>query len=659
MLREKIKRRRFQQEKASAETKSPSDNSEDLAHPEQRRKLSLLPLLCGKRTQDRRMSDSKPAARHSKPSMARPIPNHDEYELERSRLLEDERGQLWYKNVPRASSSTETSANAIITRIREDERIGLFGEMPSEAVPADDLRDLGGRFLVNKERIDKSDLLQIAKRMPKGTHLHLHFNTQLPPERLIAHARKLADTMYIRSDRHLSTADNFNQAEIVFEVRPNSTLESDIFSLNYDPLPVEGNKKDFSRSWMRWSTFRHAFPKGVDLKSIETETGWQDIPEEHCQDHLDYHKLDNAERWAREKMIVTRHRAYHDRQTTNGAWACFNQGTRAFKGLLNYKSIYRWYIGEMIQSLIDDKIMYAELRPMLLDKTIPSDDGMELVDHSAQMKIVLEEVQKKLDELQWMNKLDDFPFGLKIIYCTPRSISPELMTKELQNCLDLKKRYPHLICGFDLVGAEDRPKNIGAFAKELVDFTHTCENEGVSVPFMFHAGETLLDTGGTQDPDNSNLYDALLLQSKRIGHGYSLLKHPLLVQKYKAADICLEVCPTSNELLHLCGNVRQHILPELLAAGLHCTLNADNPNLFSNSLSYEFYQVMAGDPRMNLYGWKQLALWSIEHACLNSTEQQRAKEIFDRRWQEFCDWVVDTYGQSLATSEVPAHATQP
>ena len=97
---------------------------------------------------------------------------------------------------------------------------------------------------------------------------------------------------------------------------------------------------------------------------------------------------------------------------------------------------------------------------------------------------------------------------------------------------------------------------------------------------MFHAGESLLDTGGSSDPDKSNLYDALLLNSKRIGHGYALLKHPILIEKYKAANISLELCPISNELLHLCSNVRQHPYPALLAAGLHCSLNGDNPSLF-------------------------------------------------------------------------------
>ena len=137
-----------------------------------------------------------------------------------------------------------------------------------------------------------------------------------------------------------------------------------------------------------------------------------------------------------------------------------------------------------------------------------------------------------------------------------------------------------ITAGFDLVGAEDRPNNIRFYADLLRAFQDACKELRLSVPFMFHAGETLLDMGGSENPDNSNLYDSLLLGANRIGHGYAILKHPLLIEMYKAKGIALELCPISNEVLGLCGNAREHPFPALLAAGLHCTLNADNPSLF-------------------------------------------------------------------------------
>ncbi|RMY42863.1 hypothetical protein D0863_16343, partial [Hortaea werneckii] len=299
---------------------------------------------------------------------------------------------------------------------------------------------MGGQFLPNKSRMERSLVFDISRHMPKGCHLHIHFNTELPPELLLSRARKLNDTMFVRTTRPLLTKDDFEKAEVVFNVMPSTTTSAEIFSMEYNP----DVKAENANPWMRWADFRLSFPH--DLVHEERPEG-----------------LGDAECWAREKMTLTAERVYSDKQTTNGIWACFNQGTRAFKGLMNYESVYRWYIGRAINSMIRDRVMYAELRPMLMDKTIPSDDGLRQLDHSAQMKIICEEVKRKTKKLEDRGELDKFPFGLKIIYCTPRSIPKARMQTELEDCIKLKQEFPDLICGFDLVGAEDRPNHIGFY----------------------------------------------------------------------------------------------------------------------------------------------------------------------------------------------------
>ncbi|KAK5151463.1 hypothetical protein LTS14_009306 [Recurvomyces mirabilis] len=558
------------------------------------------------------------------------------YQDARHGLLDSEQQLSWYAGARSRASQLENRAQQILLAIRESERDDpeLFGNMPSELIPDSNTRDMGGRFLINKPRIDQSKIFAMAQRMPKGCHLHIHFNCELPPEELLPRAASssMQPFMCIRTTKPLMRPQDYADVEVVFSVIPKTTVKVDCFATSYNP-----DFKDKNNSpWMLWSDFRQRFHE-----LAPADLGLEERPD----------GLDEAECWVREKMILTAHDVYGEGQTVNSAWACFNQGTRAFKGLVNYKSVYRWYVGAAIDSMIRDNVMYAELRPMLMDKSIPSDDGTLQIDLNAQMKIICEEVRKKQQQLQDAGKPDQFPFGLKIIYCTPRSIPRPKMQSELLDCLKLKLEFPDLICGFDLVGAEDRRNPISFYADLLVGFTETCKKLKISIPFMFHAGETLLDAGGTANPDNSNLYDALLLNCKRIGHGYALLKHPMLIEKYKQQNIALELCPVSNELLHLCGNAREHPFPALLAAGLHCTLNADNPGLYrgathdSSSLSYEFYQVMVGDTRMNIHGWKQLAEWSIQHSCLAEAEIDRAMNIFAKDWDAFCHWVVSTYGQ--------------
>ena len=72
-----------------------------------------------------------------------------------------------------------------------------------------------------------------------------------------------------------------------------------------------------------------------------------------------------------------------------------------------------------------------------------------------------------------------------------------------------------LLTGFDLVGHEDSLKPLIDYIQPLTKLIRRREELGIDLPFIFHAGETL---GDGNAPD-MNLYDAILLGTKRIGHG--------------------------------------------------------------------------------------------------------------------------------------------
>lgn len=63
---------------------------------------------------------------------------------------------------------------------------------------------------------------------------------------------------------------------------------------------------------------------------------------------------------------------------------------------------------------------------------------------------------------------------------------------------------------------------------------------GVSLPFVFHGGESLYST------KNSNIVDLILLDSKRIGHGLNLNLHSYLLEAVKTKKMCIEISPLSN-----------------------------------------------------------------------------------------------------------------
>lgn len=78
------------------------------------------------------------------------------------------------------------------------------------------------------------------------------------------------------------------------------------------------------------------------------------------------------------------------------------------------------------------------------------------------------------------------------------------------------------------------------------------------------------------------------LGADRIQHGVRAVEDPSVVELLADAGTCLDVCPSSNVLLAVVPSLAAHPLPALLAAGIPCSLNADDPLLFGPGLLEEY-----------------------------------------------------------------------
>ncbi len=79
-----------------------------------------------------------------------------------------------------------------------------------------------------------------------------------------------------------------------------------------------------------------------------------------------------------------------------------------------------------------------------------------------------------------------------------------------------------------------------------------------------------------------------LLHAERIGHGVRALEDPAVVELLVKRRVALEICPTSNHLTGAAPPELPHPLAALDAAGVRCTLDADDPELFSTTLEREY-----------------------------------------------------------------------
>ncbi|KAI0164087.1 hypothetical protein GGR57DRAFT_452280 [Xylariaceae sp. FL1272] len=354
----------------------------------------------------------------------------------------------------------------------------------------------------------------------------------------------------------------------------------------------------------------------------------------------------------------------HDRnrESARRAWDAFNGRTKMMKGLFNYQRAFRAYTRECLEAFVKDNVQYAEIRPNFMKTNqVFNDNGWDKIDNEGMMEIIIEEYEqfmKDIGDMDSKGKIRDGEnhrpifSGMKVIYCTPRSFSREQVKDALRECLEFKEKWPRYIAGFDLVGEESFPKPfpLKHFEEEFKNFQSICEDKGLTIPFLFHCGETPDDLEG-------NLDTALELNARRIGHGYALPKKPQILSKMKENKVCVESCPISNMVLGLAETMAEHSIYQLLDEEMHCALSSDNGTLFQSTLSHDFYEVLAGHADINLLGWKQLALWSIEHSVFDKeykNERLAMKKEWEARWREFVT-AIHSQGSINQAEDSPPH----
>lgn len=186
------------------------------------------------------------------------------------------------------STPEERRADAIIQRLRSEDEENVY----AQAAPRTGYggqqhpRFPGDHFLSNKHLIDQTSLFRVAQHMPKGSHLHIHFNACLAPQVLLNLAKEMG-RMFITSDIPLVSDNdfiNFDRCEIQFSLlSPEKETPGDLFSQTYQP-----------RQTMRFRDFLDRFPGYYATDST------------------------NVDEWLFEKLMFHEEEAHNHLQTASG-----------------------------------------------------------------------------------------------------------------------------------------------------------------------------------------------------------------------------------------------------------------------------------------------------------------------------------------------------
>ncbi|EUC63201.1 adenosine deaminase-related growth factor [Rhizoctonia solani AG-3 Rhs1AP] len=520
----------------------------------------------------------------------------DEYKAQRAELIASERALRFDAQTIANATDKEKHAVEIVSALRTKEAQEIWN------ADAEKLMYPGMEFLTAKKTILGTKLYQVVKKLPKGGLLHGHMDAMCDAKFLLQSALEYPQ-MHIRIDTVITSSLSLPLPQF-------KPLTADLCA-QYANAPSLTSPEYVPGSWVPLSKARNEFAHGGS------------------------EAFDN---WVVGSMMINPKEAYVDYNTSVKIWEKFATTFRVAGGMIRYEPVMKQYMRQVMLSSIEDGISYIELRINFFYKLGIREDGAETLGHQDYLRLLGEVIQEVKGKMKAENRKDEF-IGAKVIYTTLRFIDNQELLWYLEDCMTLKKEFPDLIAGFDLVAQEDTNKPLIYYIESLLWFQEESKKRGLDIPFIFHAGETL-DDGGAAD---SNLYDALLLGTKRIGHGFSLAKHPLLMKMCKERGVAIEVCPISNEILRLTSSMPMHPLPVLLNNGVSVALCPDDPSVFGNmGLSFDFFQVIVASEVTNILSLKQLARQSLEHSSLDVEDKKRAVEIWEKRWNAYIEEIVSS-----------------
>ncbi|PON22481.1 adenosine deaminase [Trichoderma gamsii] len=550
---------------------------------------------------------------------AKSDPFLQQYLAGRERLIGKEKETRSDASFRKALTPIARRACAIVDRIRAQEQAAVWTPSVEEQLARETRQSIfpGMMFMLAKDRMEQTKLWKIVRRMPKGCLLHAHMDAMVDFDFILDQLLKTPG-MHMSSDVSLKTHEARENAIFRFRFRNKELVNGSIWDEAYEP-----------GSFLLLTKVADEFPEGGRPGFLK---------------------------WLKSRCTLSLVDSHEQHHGIDAIWEKFAKCFVVVATMIHYEPMFRAFLRHLMSLLKADGVNWAELRfTWPLDYCRDRCEEPEK-DYSHMCKVIEEEVAK----FKATEEGKGF-WGLALIWTTLRSFETRRIVENMDHCITTKMEFPQLIAGYDLVGPEDLGKPLTDLLPELFWFRKQCAQEGVNLPFYFHAGETLGDGSST----DNNLFDAILLGTRRIGHGFSLYKHPLLIDMVKDKRILIESCPISNEVLRLCGSVTAHPLPALLARGVPCSLCNDDPAMLGQDtagMSHDFWQALQGWGNLGLAGLGSLAensiRWStfedqnqeewakgIKEASLGSgIKAERLKE-WQVEWEKFCLWIVTEFGE--------------
>jgi len=298
-------------------------------------------------------------------------------------------------------------------------------------------------------------------------------------------------------------------------------------------------------------------------------------------------------------------------------WSEFEKRFMRIGALISYRPFFKSYYKKSFSDLLKDNIKHLEIRYIF--------GGLyDFENEEYSNETIISDLNEVLAEIHEIEP----DFTLSLIYTSFKFLSEQDINNALKEAFRLKKIYPDLIRGFDLVAEEDRGNPIAFYDSNWESLEALNAELDMDLALYLHAGES-------NSNKNTNVYDAVLLDSKRIGHGLNLVFYPELIKTVIEKDILIEISPISNQLLGYVPDLRTHPGRLLLKNGVQAAISSDDPSVFGyQGVTYDFWMVFVAW-ELDLKAVKKLVFNSIKYASLNELMKQKALQTLEKDWKHF------------------------
>mmetsp|Transcript_29171 Transcript_29171/g.67790 ORF Transcript_29171/g.67790 Transcript_29171/m.67790 type:complete len:544 (+) Transcript_29171:158-1789(+) len=329
------------------------------------------------------------------------------------------------------------------------------------------------------------------------------------------------------------------------------------------------------------------------------------------------------------RALLVSDSTYED-MTSLQAWDNFMPIFSRVGGFHAYKPAFLAYMQESFRVLNDNHVQHAEIRATLglngfgalYDLDGATYEGTEVV----------EAYQAALDLFRASGDARAEDFSMRLIAATLRVLPAGAVEGDFEYAFQLKQAHPELVAGFDVVAEEDPNHATIDYLDVWMDIPKLEAKYGERMPLFFHDGES-------NDRNNTNLVDAVMLGCKRIGHGFNAYYYPLVREELKRQNIALEVNPISNQILRYVDNLQVHPASGYLAEGVPMVISSDDPGVFGyEALTYDFYAATTAW-LLDLRALKTLAFNSLRYSALPEDAKQIAIDSWRAQWVEWVDAV--------------------